>query len=163
MTFLFFGQATTSAAHPAPAAGACNPVGFPPSAPGYREMYLVAWWEMTWESWNDWWFYGDSMVIIMVILWPKFQVKTWKRRFFEHIFQTGIWFMIQLCPCRCALEKLGSWWWCHGSRSGARFGEDFQDQAAPDPQKRDSQNWKNIPNTLANRTKHLGYLPANAN
>ena len=60
MTFLFFGQATTSAAHPAPAAGACNPVGFPPSAPGYREMYLVAWWEMTWESWNDWWFYGDN-------------------------------------------------------------------------------------------------------
>ena len=34
MTFLFFGQATTSAARPAPAAGACNPVGSPPSAPG---------------------------------------------------------------------------------------------------------------------------------
>ena len=71
--FDFFGQATTSAARPAPAAGACNPVGFPPSAPGYREMYLVAGWEMTWKSWNDWRFYGDnygdSMVIIMVILW----------------------------------------------------------------------------------------------
>lgn len=32
--------------------------------------------------------------------------------------------------CRCALDKLGSWWWCHGSPSGARFGEDLQDQAA---------------------------------
>ena len=60
-----------------------------------------------------WWFYGDSMVI----LWPKSRQNLEKKILRTHLSRPGFisWFSC-VHVCRCTLEKLGSWWWCHGSR-----------------------------------------------